>query len=97
MTLEPGAYWTAVGVVYGAASLVAFVTFGVDKRAARLGRRRVPERVLHALELIGGWPGALIGMAVWKHKRRKLSYVAVTALIALAHLALWAWVQGAFD
>ena len=97
MFIEAEHFWTAVGVVYGAASVAAFVTFGVDKRAARREQRRVPERVLHGLELVGGWPGALLGMAVWKHKRRKPSYFSVTALIVLAHIALWAWLAGAFD
>jgi len=97
MILEPENFWTAVAGVYGIASLASFTAFGIDKRAAEHGRRRIPERVLHGLELAGGWPGALLGMAVWKHKRRKASYVVVTALIVIVHLAAWAWLMGLFD
>ncbi len=68
-------------------SLIAFVAHGRDKRAARLGRRRTPERTLHLLELIGGWPGALLAMTVFHHKTRKASYFLVTALIVLVWTA----------
>ncbi|MCP4498258.1 MAG: DUF1294 domain-containing protein [Phycisphaeraceae bacterium] len=69
-------------------SLIAFVAHGRDKRAARLGRRRTPERTLHLLELIGGWPGALLAMTVFHHKTRKASYFLVTALIVLVWIVL---------
>ena len=68
-------------------SLIAFVAHGRDKRAARRGRRRTPERTLHLLELIGGWPGALLAMTVFHHKIRKASYFLVTALIVLVWTA----------
>ena len=70
------------------ASLIAFVAHGRDKRAARLGRRRTPERTLHLFELIGGWPGALVAMIVFHHKTRKASYFLVTALIVAAWVAV---------
>jgi hypothetical protein len=39
-------------------SLITFVAYALDKRAARLGRPRTPESTLHVPELLGGWPGA---------------------------------------
>ncbi len=69
-------------------SLIAFVAHGRDKRAARLGRRRTPERTLHLLELIGGWPGALLAMMIFHHKTRKASYFLVTALIVLVWIVV---------
>ena len=69
-------------------SLIAFAAHGLDKRAARLGRRRTPERTLHLLELIGGWPGALLAMKVFRHKTRKASYFLVTALIVVVWIAV---------
>lgn len=80
-----------VVIVYAAASLAALALYGWDKRAARLGHRRIPEARLHWVELAGGWPGALVGMWLFRHKRRKVSFWSVTALIAAAHVALWAW------
>lgn len=56
---------------YAAGSMAAFVAYGLDKSAARQSRRRISERTLHAFGLAGGWPGALIAQAVFRHKSRK--------------------------
>ena len=80
-----------VAMAYAVMSLVTLITFGLDKSAARGGRRRVPEATLHVLALLGGWPGSLIGMSIFRHKRRKTRFVVFTSLIALAHVAAWAW------
>lgn len=55
-------------------SLVAFVTYGVDKDAAQRGARRVPENTLHMLALIGGWPGAFAAQQMFRHKTGKVSF-----------------------
>ena len=49
-------------------NLIAFLTFGADKRRARRDRRRVRESTLFLLAAIGGSVGALLGMRVWHHK-----------------------------
>jgi uncharacterized membrane protein YsdA (DUF1294 family) len=78
--------------LYAVTSLAAFVSYGLDKRAARLGRPRVPEARLHALEFMGGWPGALVAQSVFRHKRRKTSFMLVFWGIVLLHAAAWiAW------
>jgi uncharacterized membrane protein YsdA (DUF1294 family) len=82
--------WIVVLGVYAVASVVTFVAYGVDKRRAGRGGWRISERTLHGLELIGGWPGALAGQAVFRHKRRKAGFMVVFAGIALGHLAGWA-------
>ncbi|MDY0339931.1 MAG: DUF1294 domain-containing protein [Coriobacteriia bacterium] len=61
-------------VVYTITSAVTFVAYGVDKRAARRGTRRIPEARLHMLALLGGWPGALIAQETFHHKTRKQSF-----------------------
>lgn len=87
--------WVVAGF-YGLGSLVAFVAYGLDKRAAIAGRRRTPERTLYRYTLLGGWPGALLAMRVFRHKRRKAPFVRrVWAIVAL-HGALWigaAWLK----
>jgi uncharacterized membrane protein YsdA (DUF1294 family) len=84
--------WTWAVGGYALASLATFVVYGFDKRRAVRGGRRVPERTLHGLELLGGWPGAFLGQAVFHHKHRKLSYMVVFVAIIGVHLAAWiAW------
>ncbi len=84
--------WVCVWMVF--ASLVALIAQGRDKRAARAGRRRTSERTLHLLELVGGWPGALVGMFLFHHKIRKPSYFLVTAIIIAAWIAVAIWWSG---
>lgn len=53
--------------------------------------QRIPERTLHTLELLGGWPGALVGQQLFKHKRSKAPYMRVFWVIVLLHVAAWTW------
>ena len=85
---------TLVLVLYALASVVTFVAFARDKRAAVRGRRRTSEATLHALELAGGFPGARLAIALVRHKSAEPAFLAVTAAIALAHAAAW-WLAGA--
>lgn len=86
--------WMPIAILYALASLVTFAAYGLDKHRAVRGRWRIPERTLHGLELFGGWPGALLGQAVFRHKRRKLTYMAVFVGIIALHAAGWAiWYQ----
>ncbi|MHC4447402.1 MAG: DUF1294 domain-containing protein [Planctomycetota bacterium] len=79
-------------LVYAVASVAAFAAYGLDKRAAVRNRWRIPESSLHLLELLGGFPGALVGQQVFRHKRAKARYMIVFWLIALAHVGGWvAW------
>ena len=76
-------------VAYGVVSVVAFLLYWSDKRKAREDSWRTPENVLHAVELAGGWPGALIAQQVFRHKTRKVSYQVVFWLIVLLHQVFW--------
>lgn len=47
-----------------------FVLYGVDKRRAKKHLRRIPERTLLLLPLLGGSVGGILGMAAFHHKTR---------------------------
>lgn len=55
----------------GVLSILAFVLYGWDKALAKLRRRRIPEAALLGCALVGGGAGALLGMALFRHKIRK--------------------------
>ena len=59
-----------LGIWAAAMSLAAFCAMGFDKRRARRGGRRVPEKTLLMLALLGGSPGAVAGMHCFRHKTR---------------------------
>lgn len=89
---------TLVLGLYAIASSVAFAAYAIDKRAARLGRRRIRESTLHWMELLGGWPGALAAQALLRHKSSKARFYLVTWAIACLHIALlsWLWLRFAW-
>lgn len=53
------------------ASLVAWNRFRRDKKLACDGARRIPERDLLYIAMIGGWPGAKLAQRQFRHKTRK--------------------------
>jgi uncharacterized membrane protein YsdA (DUF1294 family) len=55
----------------GSISLVTLAGYAHDKIAAVRGWRRIPELTLHLLALLGGTPGALVGMRLFRHKTLK--------------------------
>jgi uncharacterized membrane protein YsdA (DUF1294 family)/cold shock CspA family protein len=79
--------WTPVA--YLVMSVITFWMYGSDKAKARNEERRTPEKTLHALELFGGWPGALVAQQYYRHKNKKGSYQFMYWLIVLIHLGVW--------
>lgn len=79
--------------LYGVMSFVTFLAYGWDKLSAKRGGRRVRERNLHLAALLGGWPGALTGQRVFRHKTRKRSFQRVFWLTLLPHLAGVGWLM----
>lgn len=75
--------------LYALMSSVAFGAMALDKRAARRGTRRTPERTLHLLELSGGWPGSLLASRLLRHKSTKGSYRIVRWSIIALHALGW--------
>ena len=74
---------TALLIAALALNLWTFALFGIDKAAARAGRRRIAEARLLGLALIGGTPGAYAGRAAFRHKTRKQPFCAHLFRIAL--------------
>lgn len=71
MTGTMTGFLQTIGWIWLAAvNSAAFLFMGWDKRQARLHRWRIPERRLLLTGLLGGVPGGLLGMAVFRHKTR---------------------------
>ena len=69
-------------------SLLTLGFYAWDKRQAKREGWRVPEKRLHLLSLLGGWPGALIGQRWLRHKSIKTRFRVVFWLTVLLHIAL---------
>ena len=72
-------------------NVITFAVYGADKRRARKGKRRVPERTLLMMAATFCSVGALLGMRVFRHKTRKTRFRLWIPLFLLAHLALVLW------
>ncbi|CAN5551168.1 hypothetical protein BH09PSE5_BH09PSE5_16040 [soil metagenome] len=73
-------------------SLVTFVAYWRDKRAAQSGGWRTSEQALHMLAFIGGWPGAWLAQRLLRHKSSKHSFLSTFKLTVFAHgLVLIGW------
>ncbi len=84
--------FTAIVCAYLAViNLAAFAAMGRDKKAAQRGTRRTPERTLFMLAILGGSPGAMAGMKVFRHKTKHRSFTIGMPLILTLQLALLSW------
>jgi uncharacterized membrane protein YsdA (DUF1294 family) len=85
----------ALLIYLAAVNLIAFAVYGADKRRAKKERRRVPEKTLFLLALIGGSVGAWAGMYTFRHKTRHWYFVwGIPAILAVQiALAVWLTVQ----
>src|SRR5438876_1161568 len=72
--------------LYVPLSVVTFSLYGIDKRRAQGNLHRIKESHLHACELLGGWPGAIVAQRVFRHKWRKTRYMVVFWSVVLLHL-----------
>ena len=82
--LDRASVWLLVG--YLAIGVISIWRYWADKAKAEADEWRVPETELHVLDLVGGIAGGLVAQALLHHKTRKTGFVAITWLIAAAHL-----------
>ncbi len=59
---------------YAISSVLAFLLYAKDKKAAEWGKWRTPESTLHLIALVGGWPGAKIAQSFLRHKSKKITF-----------------------
>ena len=89
-----------VAAILFVTNLVAFAAQGWDKRLARTGAgSRTPERTLLLLGLPFAALGMLLGMNVFRQKKKKRSFQAKAALVVFANLLMgcligWLAMQG---
>lgn len=80
------AAFLALAGLYLLINLVAMMMYAYDKMMARKGDRRISERTLLFLALVGPF-GALAGMRWFRHKTRKMKFKLVP-LFAVVHVLI---------
>ena len=71
-------------------SAATYAVFADDKRRAIKGMRRVPEKTLLGMALLGGTPGAMAAQHVLRHKTRKEPFRTVLWLITIVQVVILA-------
>jgi len=66
---------------------MAFIMYGLDKAAAEKGAWRISESALHLVSLAGGWPGAIAGQKVFRHKTKKQPFRRIFWVTVAANIA----------
>ena len=84
--------------IYVLISIAAFILYQQDKQTAMESARkirrkneyqnRIPENKLHAFSLLGGWPGALVARAAFRHKTKKVPFVQIFWLTVAINAAI---------
>lgn len=71
-----------------AINVVAFAVTAADKFTARQGWRRVPERTLFGLAIVGGAVGVWLAMQLFRHKTLHKTFTMGIPLIFIVQVAL---------
>ncbi|MET1058836.1 MAG: DUF1294 domain-containing protein [Nocardioides sp.] len=79
-------------LAYAVLSGVAFAMYRADKAAAVRGTWRTPEANLHAVALLGGWPGALVARRLFRHKTSKQPFRTVLWGTVVVNCVALAWI-----
>lgn len=71
-------------------NIISILIFCYDKYKAINFKQRIPERILHYLEISGGVFGIIIMMYIIHHKNSKSKYYLITYII------LFIWLSGLY-
>ena len=81
----------AILIYFLVVNILAFLIYAFDKyRSQKKGATRISEKELHTFSLIGGFLGASLSMALFRHKVSKTSFLIKHILIILL------WIMGTF-
>ncbi|CDT77692.1 Hypothetical protein VCR26J2_370436 [Vibrio coralliirubri] len=86
-------YSSSIVIVIGSVlmSMLTYLMYAKDKRAAINGNWRVPEKTLHIFSVAGGWLGALIAQDKLRHKTQKQPFRAIYWVTVAMNVAAFVW------
>lgn len=87
--------WRWITGYFAVINILTYSAYYFDKRSARQGGWRIPEKRMHLLEILGGWPVAFIAQRQFRHKTSKAGYQSSFWLIVAAYQ--WVAFDAIFD
>ena len=78
--------WQNITIYLVVINLFGFFIMWLDKRKAKKGAWRIPEKTLFIITAIGGGIGTTAGMYVFRHKTQKIQFVIGFPLITILEI-----------
>ena len=72
-------------------NLIGFFIMWLDKRKAKKGAWRIPEKTLFIITALGGGIGSIAGMYTFHHKTKKIQFVIGFPLITILEVITIIW------
>ena len=85
--------WIAVITWLIIINLTAFAVFGIDKKRAKKGQWRIPEKTLFLSAILGGSIGAILGMYIFHHKTKHWYFQFGIPAIMIVQIAAVYWLS----
>ena len=82
-----------VTAIYITVSLLTFIIYAKDKHASIKKNWRVPEKTLHLLSLLCGWPGAILAQVGFRHKTKKIRFQCLFVVTIILNCSTLYWLQ----
>ena len=81
-------YLTPINIIIYLLSinLIGIFAMYIDKKKAKYGRWRIPEKTLIFIALLGGSVGTIAGMYWFRHKTQKIKFVLGLPTILIAEI-----------
>ena len=70
-------------------NILEFIAMGIDKYNAIHNRWRIPEKSLFLLALLGGSIGGILGMIIFHHKTKKVSFKILFPIFLIINIILY--------
>ncbi|RXJ56217.1 DUF1294 domain-containing protein [Candidatus Marinarcus aquaticus] len=71
-----------------ALNLLSFIVYGCDKYLAIHDKRRISEKNLHTLSIVGGFVGSTLAMMLFRHKIKKVKFMLIHSAIFIGWIFL---------
>lgn len=83
--------WQNIVIYFIVINLFGFFIMWLDKRKAKKGSWRIPEKTLFIITGLGGGIGTTASMYVFRHKTQKVQFVVGFPLITILEIIAIIW------